>query len=204
MATHFGYYDDWQSAILTCPECGWTGTFEQGSVEYYDELQDCSCPRCDSLDAPTLAIVSYPTMGETRANWDKLSDSDKAQLSARERFLAEFEAGKLRSPAQLPDIGLPSFTLAWDLDDAGPDHTARYETLIKQGSRIIFREPACYEGYRRFIEVAKLLRTRYGPAIRDLIPRRASEPYLYGDEWFAPEYVDDARKEIFSPTPAAK
>ena len=42
MAKHFKYYDDWKSFILECPNCGWSGTFEQGAVEYYNELMDCS------------------------------------------------------------------------------------------------------------------------------------------------------------------
>ncbi len=198
MAKQFSYYDGWQSAVLTCPNCGWSGTFEHGSMEYHDQLQDSSCPCCDPLEAPILAIVDHPTMSETRTNWDKLPDLDKAQLTTRERFLAEFEALKLRDPAQLADIDLPSFTLAWDLDNARPNHTARYETLITLGSKIIVREPASYEGYQRFINVAKLLRARYGDAVRDLIPTRASEQYLYGDSLFAAQRVDAARKEIFS------
>ncbi|MBW1694049.1 MAG: Rdx family protein [Deltaproteobacteria bacterium] len=29
MAKRFGYYDNWKSAILHCPRCGWKGTFEE-------------------------------------------------------------------------------------------------------------------------------------------------------------------------------
>ena len=70
-ARHFDYYSNWKTEVLTCPKCGWTGTFEQGSVEYYEELMDCSCPVCSWPEAPMLAIVSYPTMEETEANRDK-------------------------------------------------------------------------------------------------------------------------------------
>jgi len=194
MAKHFGYYDDWKSAALECPRCGWKGTFDQGSVEYYKELMDSSCPRCDCHDAPILAIVSYPTTEESRANWGKLSDEERRGVEERERFLANFAARKLRDPSQLPDIESPSFILHWDLFDAEPD----CETLIKHGETVIFREPAIYEGYERFIDVAKILRARYGSALCDLVPTDRSETYLYGDRLSSPETVAEARRKIFS------
>lgn len=54
MAEHFRYRDDWKTRIFTC-SCGWTGTFEEGSTEYFEELKHSACPRCDTM----LAIVSY-------------------------------------------------------------------------------------------------------------------------------------------------
>jgi len=193
MAKLFGYYDGWKSAILECPRCGWKGTFDQGSVEYYDEVMDSSCPRCDGLDAPMLAIVSYPTTGESRANWGKLSDEERRGVEERELFLANFAARKLRDASQLPDIESPSFMLHWDFDAAEPYN----ETLIKHGETIIFREPAFYEGYERFIEVAKILRARYGSALCDLVPTDRSETYLYGDRLSSPQTVAEARRKIF-------
>lgn len=194
MAKQFGYYDDWKSEVLTCPQCGWKGTFEEGAVGYYNELMDSSCPRCEGSDTPMLAIVSYPTVGESRANWDKLSDLEKDYVEGIQRFRSDFENRKLRDPSQLPDIGSSSFTLDWDYDDTG----AMRDTLIKHGETVIFREPAIYEGYNRFIKVAKILRAHYGPALRDLVPTQWSEQYLYGDRLFSYETVDKARQEIFS------
>ncbi len=194
MAQLFGYYDDWKSAVLECPRCGWKGTFDQGSVDYYDERMDSSCPRCDGLDAPMLAIVSYPTAEESRANWGKLSDEERRHVAKIERFQADFAARKLRDPSQLPTIASPSFILHWDFAGAEP----YCETLIKHGETIIFREPAVYQGYERFIEVAKILRDRYGSALCDLIPTDRSATYLYGDRLPSPQIVAEARRKIFS------
>lgn len=116
MTRHFGYYEDWKSAVLECPNCGWKGTFEQGAVEYYSELMDCSCPACDSRSAPMLAIVSYPTVEESKANWDKLSASEKEEVNARTRFQSKCEASRLESAAQLPDLEGSSLTLTWDFE----------------------------------------------------------------------------------------
>lgn len=50
------YHDNWKSAVLHCPKCGWKGAFEEGNVEFYRELMDSSCPICDKM----LAVVWYP------------------------------------------------------------------------------------------------------------------------------------------------
>ena len=72
------------------------------------------------------------------------------------------------------------------------------ETLIKYGDTIIFREPVVFEGYERFIEVAQVLRSRYGAALHDLVPTDRSSTYLYGDCLSSPRTVDEARERIFS------
>jgi hypothetical protein len=140
-----------------------------------------------------LAVVSYPTTDESRAQGSRLPEAERKEVEAQERFQADFAARKLRDPSQLPDIESPSFILHWDFDEARPDH----ETLITHGEAIIFREPALYEGYARFIEVAKLLRARYGRALRDLVPTPRSELYLYGDCSSSLRAVAEARRAIF-------
>jgi hypothetical protein len=59
MARHFEQSDDWENAVLTCPTCGWRGTFLEGDNEVYEALTDCSCPKCEWPDAPMLATVSH-------------------------------------------------------------------------------------------------------------------------------------------------
>jgi hypothetical protein len=66
----FNYDDDWRMVELECPTCHWKGTFEQGSVEYYAELMECSCPKCSFLTVPILAIVSRPTVAEMNTSDD--------------------------------------------------------------------------------------------------------------------------------------
>jgi len=84
----FKYFDNWKTEILTCPKCGWKGIFEEGEVEYHGVLMDSSCPDCDWLSSPMLAIVRYPSMQETEANWDKLNDDEKQELLAK-RIVSE-------------------------------------------------------------------------------------------------------------------
>src|ERR1035441_9651732 len=112
---HFNYNDDWKSAVLECPRCHWSGKFMDGSVEFYRELMDSSCPKCDSAHAPMLAIVNYPTLEELRSSGDP---ADVFQAGVIEQFRKTFEAQKLKSSDQLPDLDAPSFALVWDFVQA--------------------------------------------------------------------------------------
>jgi hypothetical protein len=192
MAKIFGYYDDWKSARLTCPRCGWTGTFEQGAREFYKELMDCSCPTCDGDDVPMLAIVNYPTLEETEANRSKLSESEKKALDDRKRFLKSWEAARLWSDNELPDLEGSALTITWDLDNSKPD---LFTTLSHKG-REIWRELALWEGFDRFEEVVGILRDRYGSRLADVIPEGEGWVFLMGDDLDASDKVEAIRKSL--------
>jgi hypothetical protein len=184
---HFNYYDDWKNADVQCEKCVWRGSgADLVEGEITDDLIELRCPSCHDC----TALLIFPTLAESRENWHKLSESERLHIEKIEAFQANFENRKLNSTTELPDIPDPAFVLNWDMDDEG--------TLIRQGERVIFREPAIWEGYERFEKVAEILRARYGPALRDLVPTGASEMYLYGDRLASPGIVDAARKRIFS------
>lgn len=73
-AKQFTHSDDWKNEILTCPKCGWSGRFDEGSVELHAELMDSSCPRCEWPNAPMLAIVSYPVTSEAQVSFDRMGE----------------------------------------------------------------------------------------------------------------------------------
>ncbi len=187
---HFNYYDDWKSAVLECPRCHWRGKFMDGSVGHYRELMDSCCPKCDFAHAPMLATVNYPTLEEMRSFGDPTA---VLQAGVMEQFRKNFEAQMLRSTEQLPDLDAPSFALTWDFVDAHDEH----RSVIRYGNRVLFSEPAIYEGYERFEEVCKIVREKYGSRVTDLVPTNASELYLWGDRLSAPDFVDKVRREVF-------
>lgn len=77
----FDYFSDWRTRRLTCPVCGWQGTFEEGDRELFDGLQDCSCPGPHGgLEAPRLAILQFPTEAEWREHWGELSEPEQCHL----------------------------------------------------------------------------------------------------------------------------
>jgi hypothetical protein len=187
------YYDNWREEEFDCPRCNWHGRGDALTLGASNwECAELLCPPCEEC----ITVVVLPTTEEARANWDKVSEWDRKNIEAAEAFQAEFKRRKLREPAQLRDIPEPSFTVSWDFADDG----SRKETLIKQGDNVIFAEPALWESYERFIEVAQILRERYGAALRDLVPTKRSELYLYGDRSSAAAAVAEARQKIFSAT----
>jgi hypothetical protein len=191
------YYDNWRDKEFDCPACKWHGPGSALSLgDYTLDYAERVCPVCEEC----ITVVLHPTIEESRANWDKVSEWDRRNIEAGEARQAEFARRKLCEPAQLPDVAEPSFVLHWDFADDGSGR----ETLIKHGDNVIFAEPAFYEGYERFIEVAKILRQRYGAALRDLIPTKASELYLYGDYFGSLAIVAEARERIFSNSPATE
>jgi hypothetical protein len=184
------YYDNWQDEEFDCPNCKWHGPGSALSLgDYTLDHAERVCPACEEF----ITVVLHTTIAEARANWDKVSEWDRKNIEAAEAFQAEFKRRKLREPAQLPDIAEPSFTLSWDFVDEG----SHKETLIKCGDKSIFAEPALWEGYERFVEVAEILRARYGAALCDLMPTPVSELYLYGDYSGSSRVVAAARKRIF-------
>lgn len=46
-------------------------------MDYFESLKDSTCPPCDDLDAPILAIVSLPTMAEAAEHLSELSPEDQ-------------------------------------------------------------------------------------------------------------------------------
>lgn len=190
MSRHFDYYDDWKSVELECPKCHWKGKFEDGSVEYYRELMDSSCPRCDPVDAPILAIVSYPTLEQMHSSGDPEGVRQAEQI---EEFQKKFETKKLSGKEQLPDLAATSFALAWDVVEANGEQF----TVIRYGDRVLFSEPAMWEGFGRFEKVCEIVRDKYGTNVTDLVPTPSSELYLYGDVLSSPDFVRNVRRRVF-------
>lgn len=188
------YSDGWKDAEFSCKKCGWTGKGAAlASGELFRELQELDCPKCGGR----ITILQFPTRDEMRANRDKLSESERESLDRSDQHQAAFEQSCLRSPEQLPDIPEPSFVLMWDFAEGGATKTS----LIKLGDRVLFSEVAFFEGSWRFVEVAEIIRRRYGGAVLDLMPTRGSGLYLYGDELASIERVRDARIRIFGAKP---
>ena len=173
------YFGDWKTRLLTCPSCGWTGTFREGLTELYDALEDCECPGDHGFrDRPMLAILPFPTLEDSRRNWASLPEHEKGYVEAIEASVSRFESLKLKTADALPDLPEPVLDLLWDQE--GDD------VVLRLGEREVWREPVRYEAVWRFDEVVALLQEKYGARFRDLAPTPASEYHLYGDKlWYS-------------------
>jgi len=190
-ARSFGYYDNWRDEVLVCPRCGWRGKFEEGAVEYYEALMDCSCPSCD--EGPMLAVVHYPSPEQSRAHWDQLTEAEKQSVIRREKWEADFKASSLKLADQLPELPGGRLRMIWDFEAReGGGH----QTVIKCGDQAVWRESAIYEGYERFAEIVSILKSKYGKRLLDVEPTPESYYYLYGDRLWTPDAVNRIRSEL--------
>jgi len=192
MSRQFHYYDKgWESEILECPICHWKGKFHQGATCTYADFTDCQCPNCDIFTRPMLAIVMHPT-------WQEMLDSGRPDDVARAQELIAkseaFWAVALTKPEQLPDIpGDDDLYFTWDADySEGKDQP---RTVIRNGDQVLFSEAASWEaigfpgdGSSRYEGICKILKQKYSDRVRDLLPTKASEMWLYGDKLSGPMF----------------
>lgn len=183
------YFGDWKTRLLTCPVCGWTGTFREGLNEIYEALEDCECPgEHGSLSPPMLAILPFPTLEDSRKNWASLPEHERRYVEAIEASQNKFARLKLNSAGDLPDLLDPVLDLLWDQEGD--------EVVLRLGNREIWREPVRYEAVWRFDEILALLREKYGARLRDLAPTPASEYHLYGDKLWSPAAIERTREGL--------
>ena len=123
---------------------------------------------------------------ELRSGFNQDKPGIREYVQGIDDGLDKFEREKLREPEQLPEINEDSFTLTWDFDGSNQDDQ---RTLIKHGDTVIFSEPARWEEYERFHQIAEIPKQKYGTRIRYPVPTPGSEMWLYGDKWTAPEFV---------------
>jgi hypothetical protein len=189
------FYGTWRTDPMECSKCGWAGKGnELVEGEMFRELFELDCPRCRTR----MLAIPFPTIEESRANWDMVNESDKQMVEARERFLAHAMESMLTLPEQLPDIHSGEIVIVWDEDWAytrssgGPDRT----TVLRWNDRILWSEPTFYDGIYRLEEVADLLMRKYGNNLKDLIPTKKSEAWLWGDLNSVDVRIDRIRSRI--------
>lgn len=191
MARHFNYYDSWRNELLEC-HCGWRGTFEQGNVEHHNELMDSECPNCSAI----IALVAYPTGAEVERNEAHDSPFRRSVRKAEQRQVAS-KSSCLRSVEQLPEIEDLEFVLEWSFEEG----LGEKWTVIRKAEQEVFRELAFWEGWSRYLEVAAILKCKYGERLLDLRPSGKSWLYLLGDSLVAGERIAQYRREHFPGAP---
>lgn len=185
-------YYTFQVEPITCEHCGWQGTgADAARGESFAALFEVHCPQCDAK----LGFCEYPTRQDAEAAWDLVPEADRIQFALQSRLADVYDRHALRRADQLPAIDEPSFRLAWDVEEVEGTYPKNW-TVIRLGDRAIWREPAMYEDAGRFVEIAAMLKERYGAALTDLEPTPASFDCLYGDCLAAPGIVDQARRAL--------
>lgn len=184
------YYEFKESAV-NCPSCHWEGigrNTEQGQM--FEDLYEYHCPSCGEK----IGVRLYPTTQEARECWDKVSPLERQFIEMVAESQQQFSELSLKSAEQLPDLGDSPLVITWDLERDGNE--MRW-TSLRYGAQTIWKEPACWEGYWRFGEIASLLREKYGSQLTDVVPTPRSEMYLYGEKSSALDTVKLVRASLW-------
>jgi hypothetical protein len=181
------YFEEWLEKEYTCGECAWHGIARdtgRGRMHRKMFLELC-CPECSGF----LDLIIFPPEKGCGASRKELTEE---QLKAQEEAEAQeklYREKCLRSFDQLPELPGNDLWLVWDQEGA--------ETRILNGETVIWSEPAIYEAFDRYEQVALLLKGKYGTRVKDLTPTDRSKLFLYGDYAPALEYLKKVRKELF-------
>jgi hypothetical protein len=147
------------------------------ATEMFRELAAYSSPKCHAH----LVLVSYPTGDEVRRAAEA-GNAEALRMLQRvlesERRVEQWEREALREPSQLPDVSGDSIAFVWEV--TVDDGDAYY--VITAGERLVWRERARWEDWKRFNEVKALFKEKYGARFVSLTPTDAASLNLMGDK----------------------
>ncbi len=182
MSEHVAYFSEWRARPYTC-ECGWSGPSKELDTEFFDELAQYSCPKCDRH----LVVVGYPTGDDVREAAERGNEEAKRMLpqviacEAREALEEErrerWQREAVRKASDLPELEGDAMAFTWDLGEVD----GLSYVLISLGSTVVCREPAS-TGASRFPEVKAIFKERYGARFRRLDITEAAKDYLLDED----------------------
>lgn len=177
-------YYSWKMDIVSCDKCKWSGYGLNAKIGgVMDSTFFLNCPNCGK---EFIEFILFPTIAEAK---DHGSLKEKMEINKIEAFWENYEKEKLKNADEISNVKSNQFILEWDLNK---EHTQ----LIRYKNKIIWREPAIYESYQRFIEIGTILKQKFGTRLQDFIPTDRSKPYLYGDKAIAIILVEEFRKKL--------
>jgi|SRR5690606_13632077 len=165
-----GYYQ-YKNQDFECSKCSWKGKGESLIVgETFNELFEVHCPECNYK----LTHIMHPTVEEF------MQFGSKKEVKEFQSQMSEFQKTKqsqLKSIERLPDIekeGVIKFRIK-------EEKKGKTEYLVIYADDVeLWRELLFYEYFDRYIEIAKMLKQKYGSRMTDLIPDDFV-PWMYGD-----------------------
>ncbi len=181
------YTEEWIKKEYTCSSCSWSGTGSDSArgLLYRGKFVELTCPTCSA----SLDVLILPAEKGCAHSLEGLSEEQlkaKAEAAEQER---QYRDKCLSSADQLPILADGEITLSWDMEED--------QTLIRNGETVIWSEPAVYEGFDRFEQIALLLKEKYGTRLKDLAPTDRSKLFLYGDYEPSLAFIIKVRKELF-------
>lgn len=169
----------------SCKYCDWKGLGNEtnfGDIGSDYNFIELLCPNCHEL----ISTVLFPTHDEVKKYG---TDQEKKDVMKRENFLKKVDVSRLKNSNQLVDIISDNeIIIIWDYSDNS--------NILMYKNVIIWKEKATWESFERFIDVGKILKKKYENKLKDFIPTKRSELYLYGDNLNSVNIVNNFRKSL--------
>lgn len=186
------WFDDWKSVRLTCERCQWRGRVSRNAIESRDDVSSSSgefrCPQCSRL---LLNIEHSASLDEMMANWNALNEATKGAILSRPERMELIARDQLKRPEDLPDLksgpDYLTFKLTWH-----PDPEVSFS--IWHGIKLVWVQPATWEGHAEFFRIAEIIRERYGSRIVDLKPTPEAKAFLIGNDPAGNEDITRGRR----------
>lgn len=166
-------YFDFLESEIGCPGCSWAGRGHEARVGdlILDQAAEYCCPSCRHL----IAVVAFPTNEERRTD-PRANDEERLAAEKEHDRQVRFEATKLTSADQLPDLDPVPTALTLDWAEADGDSFL----VVLSGEQEVWRELSTYGNDRRLVEIAGFLREKYGDQLRELRPTSIAEAQVRG------------------------
>ncbi|MGV3723050.1 MAG: hypothetical protein ACO1SX_19290 [Actinomycetota bacterium] len=187
-------YLDYLALSWRCSVCPWEGLGRECIDARWpddDYAESLTCPRCGG----SLEHFRTAFFHELSRNRERLSAKDRVWLEMYEQWETEEPLRLDRDPPELPELEGDRLVFTWDV--VGREDVEIPEVKqLRMGDQVLWQERCYWENWERFLEMAAVLRQRYGDRLYDLVPTQASLDSLYGDRLSAPNSVDAARAEL--------
>lgn len=184
------YYSNWEKESVGCNNCVWSGTgvdCKQG--EMYDTFVEKICPKCGE----TIFLLEFPALKESEKNWYNVPEIDRKIHDVVTSKGRDYNLSKLRSLTQLPDINDEKIYLNWD---TRTNEWTNNHYILSHGDVLIWQQPALYEDYKVFYEIAVICKKKYGERLKDIIHSKRSLYSMYGDKLLHGT-IERYRSELF-------
>jgi len=179
------YFTEAKRRDWSCSECGWAGSFDATSTEFFNELFETNCPRCEAR----LATVLYPTDAEIRvaaAAGDTEAQSMLSQVSRADEFAKDQKRSR-RNLKRLRKIKGDNLEFSLTTVDKGDWMNPEWLILVCNGEEI-YHERSGFEHWEAIIKIGEAVCEQYAGRIAWFDPAEAGTALL-GDDLRASGHI---------------
>jgi len=191
-------YYTYKQHEYVCEKCAWKGSGAETGGGYLEDgpAFDIVCKECGSR----LDLISYPTFEETLefGNEEEIAKAVQWREQCKEidekvrLHMKRVWETELKSADQLPDIDADEIVITL-VEEKDADSIAEIIVLSWEDKEI-WREYCSFEYYRRYLELGKMLKEKYGGRLVDFACEYTAD--LGGDDGRAFDKVREFRKSL--------